>query len=207
MKSYIIGLSGQSGAGKTTVCDTFKSLGFKIINADSVSKYITESSKACIDELKTAFGEEYIENGILNRRKLGSLVFADREKLDKLMEITFPYIIEEINKQIARIGNNKVIIIDAPTLFESGLDKSCDEIVSVISDKTLRLDRIIKRDKISKEEAEKRFSSQFSEKFFKDNSDFIIENNGSEDELIKKTILTAQSIKEIYNGKKSKKEE
>lgn len=207
MKSYIIGLTGQSGAGKTTVCDTFKSLGFQIINADSVSKYITENSKACIDELKTAFGEEYIVNGVLNRRKLGSLVFADREKLDKLMEITFPYIIDEINKQIARIGNNKVIIIDAPTLFESGLNKSCDKIVSVISDKTLRIDRIMKRDKISKEEAEKRFSSQFSEKFFKDNSDFIIENNGSEDELIKKTILTAQSIKEIYNGKKSKKEE
>lgn len=207
MKSYIIGLTGQSGAGKTTVCDTFKSLGFHIINADLVSKYITENSKACIDELKTTFGEEYIENGVLNRRKLGSLVFADRQKLDKLMEITFPYIIDEINRQIAKIGNNKLIVVDAPTLFESGLNKSCDEIVSVISDKALRLDRIMKRDKISKEEAEKRFSSQLSEKFFKENSDFVIENNGSEDELIKKTILTAQSIKEIYNGKKSKEKE
>lgn len=207
MKSYIIGLTGQSGAGKTTVCDTFKSLGFQIINADLVSKYITENSKACIDELKTAFGEEYIENGVLNRRKMGSLVFADREKLDKLMEITFPYIIDEISRQIANIGNNKMIVVDAPTLFESGLNKSCDEIVSVISDKALRLDRIMKRDKISKEEAEKRFSSQLSEKFFKENSDFIIENNGSEDELIKKAVLTAQSIKEIYNGKKSKEKE
>ena len=207
MKSYIIGLTGQSGAGKTTVCDTFKSLGIQIINADLVSKYITENSKACIDELKTAFGEEYIENGVLNRRKLGSLVFADREKLDKLMEITFPYIIDEINRQIENIGNNKLIVVDAPTLFESGLNKSCDEIVSVISDKALRLDRIMKRDKISKEEAEKRFSSQLSEKFFKENSDFIIENNGSEEELIKKAVLTAQSIKEIYNGKKSKEKE
>ncbi len=207
MKSYIIGLTGQSGSGKTTVCDTFKSLGFHIINADLVSKYITENSKSCIDELKTAFGEEYIENGVLNRRKLGSLVFADREKLDKLMEITFPYIIDEINRQIENIGNNKLIVVDAPTLFESGLNKSCDEIVSVISDKALRLDRIMKRDKISKEEAEKRFSSQFSEKFFKENSDFIIENNGSEEELIKKAVLTAQSIKEIYNGKKSKEKE
>lgn len=207
MKSYIIGLTGQSGSGKTTVCDTFKSLGFQIINADLVSKYITENSKACIDELKTAFGEKYIENGVLNRRKLGSLVFADREKLDKLMEITFPYIIDEINRQIAKIGNNKLIVVDAPTLFESGLNKSCDEIVSVISDKALRLDRIMKRDKISKEEAEKRFSSQLSEKFFKENSDFIIENNGSEEELIKKAVLTAQSIKEIYNGKKSKEKE
>ena len=207
MKSYIIGLTGQSGSGKTTVCDTFKSLGFQIINADLVSKYITENSKACIDELKTTFGEEYIENGVLNRRKMGSLVFVDREKLDKLMEITFPYIIDEINRQIAKIGNNKLIVVDAPTLFESGLNKSCDEVVSVISDKALRLDRIMKRDKISKEEAEKRFSSQLSEKFFKENSDFIIENNGSEDELIKKTILTAQSIKEIYNGKKSKEKE
>lgn len=207
MKSYIVGLTGQSGAGKTTVCSTFKSLGFHIIDADMVSKYITENNSECIDKLKAEFGEEYIENGVLNRRKLGSLVFADREKLDKLMSVTFPYILGEINSRILEIGDNEIIVIDAPTLFESGLNKSCDTIVSVIADKALRLDRIVERDKISKIEAEKRFSSQLSEKLFREKSDCIIENNGSECELIEKAVLTAENIKEIYYGEKGKKKE
>lgn len=207
MRSYIIGLTGQSGAGKTTVCDAFKSLDFEIINADLVSKYVTENNKACIAELESSFGIEYIENGVLNRRKLGTAVFADRKMLYKLMSITFPYIIEEINKRINNIGDNKLVLIDAPTLFESGLNKSCDKIVSVIADQDLRLDRIIKRDKISKAEAVKRFSSQKSEDFFKLNSDYIIENNGSEFELMDKAVSTAESIKEIYYGKKDKKQE
>ncbi len=198
MKSYIVGLTGQSGAGKTTVCDTFKSLGFRVINADLVSRYITENNKACLDKLKTAFGDEYYDHGILNRRKLGSLVFADRKELDKLMSITYPYIIEEINRRIEKIGNNEIIVIDAPTLFESGLNKSCDRIVSVISDRNLRLERIIKRDNITDEEAEKRFSSQLSENYFRENSDYIIENNSSEYDLKEKAAFIAQSIKEIY---------
>lgn len=207
MKSYIVGLTGQSGAGKTTVCDAFKSQGFYIINADLISKEITENNKTCILELQAAFGEEFIDNGVLNRKKLGSLVFDNRDELDKLMSITFPYILDEINSRISKIGSDKLVLIDAPTLFESGLNKRCDTIVSVIADKNLRLDRIINRDKISKIEAENRFSSQLSEDFFRENSDCVIENNGSVNELIKKAVLTAQNIKEIYYGKKDKAKE
>lgn len=201
MKSYIIGLTGQSGAGKTTVCEAFENCGFHIINADLVSKYVTSINKDCLDELRTAFGEEYIEDGILNRRKLGTLVFADRKELNKLMSITFPYIIDEINTRIEKIGSN-IVVIDAPTLFESGLNSRCDKIVSVISDENLRLKRIIKRDNISEMEARKRFSSQLPESYFRKNSDFLIENNSSEKELKNKAVLTAQKIKEIYYGKK-----
>lgn len=207
MKSYIVGLTGQSGSGKTTVCDAFKSQGFYIINADLISKEITKNNKTCILELQSAFGEEFIDNGVLNRKKLGSLVFDNRNELDKLMSITFPYIIDEINSRISKIGSDKLVLIDAPTLFESGLNKRCDTIVSVIADKNLRLDRIINRDKISKIEAENRFSSQLSEDFFRENSDCVIENNGSVNELIKKAVLTAQNIKEIYYGKKGKAKE
>ena len=207
MKPYIVGLTGQSGAGKTTVCDVFKSLGFHIINADLISKDITENNKACIAELQAAFGEEYIDNGILNRRKLGSLVFDNRDELDKLMSITFPYILDDINSRISKIGSNELVLIDAPTLFESGLNKRCDKIVSVIANKDLRLARIVKRDKISKIEAEKRFSSQFPEKFFRENSDCLIVNNSSESELIEKAVLTAKNIKEIYHGNKGKTKE
>lgn len=207
MKSYIVGLTGQSGAGKTTVCDTFNSLGFKIINADLVSKYITDNNNSCLDELKIAFGEEYFDDGILNRRKLGSLVFADRDNLNKLMSITFPYIIDEINRRIEEIGDNEIIIIDAPTLFESGLNEACDLIVSVISNKASRLERIIKRDNITKEEAEKRFSSQLTKKYFRENSNYLIENNSSKSDLIKRAVWIAQNIKETYGVKECEKKE
>lgn len=202
MKSYIIGLTGQSGAGKTTVCEAFENCGFHIINADLVSKYVTSNNKTCLSELRTAFGDEYIKDGVLNRRKLGTLVFADRHELNKLMSITFPYIIEEINRSIENFSDNNIVVIDAPTLFASGLNKRCDKIVSVISDEALRLKRIIKRDSISEDEAKKRFASQQSESFFRKNSDFLIENNSSENDLKNKAVLTAQRIKENYYGKK-----
>ena len=202
MRSYILGLTGQSGAGKTTVCKTFEMCGFYIIDADLVSRYITDNDKDCLAELKSAFGEEYFENGALSRRKLGSLVFAERNELNKLMSITFPYIIDEINSRIEKIEDDNIAVIDAPTLFESGLNKICDKIVCVISDRNLRLKRIIKRDNISEREAEKRFSSQLSESFFRKNSDFLIENNSSKIDLINNSLKTAQKIKEIYYGKK-----
>ena len=203
MKSYIIGLTGQSGAGKTTVCEAFENCGFHIINADLVSRYITENNKDCLNELKVTFGDEYIENGVLNRRKLGSLVFSDKKELNKLMAITFPYIIDEINRRVEKIGNNNnIIVIDAPTLFESGLNKHCDKIVSVVADEALRLNRIINRDDISYDEVKKRFASQLTEKFFKENSDFLIENNNSESDLKDKAVSIAEEIKEIYYGKK-----
>lgn len=203
MRSYIVGLTGQSGAGKTSVCKAFENSGFYIINADLVSKNVTSNNKDCINELREAFGKEYIENGKLNRRKLGSLVFADREKLNKLMSITFPYIIYEINSIIDKLGSDKIVVIDAPTLFESGLNNNCDKIVSVISDEAIRLKRIIKRDNISETEAKKRFSSQFTESFFRNNSDFLIENNSSEKELIDQALKIAVKVKEFFYGKKA----
>lgn len=203
MRSYIVGLTGQSGAGKTSVCKAFENSGFYIINADLVSKNVTSNNKDCINELREAFGKEYIENGKLNRRKLGSLVFADIEKLNKLMSITFPYIIYEINSIIDKLGSDKIVVIDAPTLFESGLNNNCDKIVSVISDEAIRLKRIIKRDNISETEAKKRFSSQFTESFFRNNSDFLIENNSSEKELIDQALKIAVKIKEFFYGKKA----
>lgn len=200
MKSYVVGLTGQSGAGKTTVCKVFELNGFHIINADMVSRYVTTENKSCISELRSAF-PEYFENSVLNRRKLGSLVFADRNELDRLTSITFPYIIDEINRCIDKIGEGEFILIDAPTLFESGLNDSCDIIVSVIAGKDLRLRRIIKRDNIPETEAKKRFSSQLSEKFFKENSDYIIENNSGVEQLKDKAIKIAMKIKEIYYAK------
>lgn len=202
MKNYcVVGLTGQSGAGKTTVSRCFFENGFFVINCDLVSREVTEKGSECNKELSLIFPECFDNELTLDRKKLGSCVFGDEDKLKTLNETIFPFIIKNINEKIcdAVKEGNKFILLDAPTLFEAKMENSCDYIVSVIADENIRADRIEKRDNISKEEVLKRFSSQLSEDFFKENSDFIIENNGGIDSVVFQTISIINIIKEQFD--------
>ena len=117
----IVGLTGQSGAGKTTVCRVFEQNGFTIINADLVARKVTVKGSPCLKELCEFFGQHILfEDGSLNRRLLGDIVFADKKKLELLNSVTYPYITSEILETIRRCSNkgHKLILLDAPTLFE-----------------------------------------------------------------------------------------
>lgn len=196
----LIGLTGQSGAGKSTVSEIFKENGFFVINADLVSKAVADSEVG-MAALKKAFGEEYFENGKLNRKKLGALVFENKKMLDKLNNTLLPIISEEIQK-IIDSSDSQFVLIDAPTLFESGIDKNCDAVISVIAPKNVLINRIMKRDSLSFNDAEKRISSQFSEEFFKENSQIVIENNSTLENLKSnaETALNNLLKKQIYGG-------
>lgn len=196
----LIGLTGQSGAGKSTVSEIFKKNGFFVINADLVSKAVADSEVG-MTALKKAFGEEYFENGKLNRKKLGALVFENKEMLDKLNNTLLPIISEEIQKMIEK-SDSPLVLLDAPTLFESGIDKNCDVVISVIAPKNVLINRIMKRDSLSFNDAEKRISSQFSEEFFKENSQIVIENNSTLENLKSnaETALNNLLKKQIYGG-------
>lgn len=196
----LIGLTGQSGAGKSTVSQIFKDNGFFVINADAVSKSVSDSDVGRL-ALKNAFGEEYFENGKLNRKKLGALVFENKEMLDKLNNTLLPIISEEIQKMIEK-SDSPLVLLDAPTLFESGIDKNCDVVISVIAPKNVLINRIMKRDSLSFNDAEKRISSQFSEEFFKENSQIVIENNSTLENLKSnaETALNNLLKKQIYGG-------
>lgn len=196
----LIGLTGQSGAGKSTVSEIFKENGFFVINADLVSKAVADSEVG-MTALKKAFGEEYFENGKLNRKKLGALVFENKEMLDKLNNTLLPIISEEIQKMIEK-SDSPLVLLDAPTLFESGIDKNCDVVISVIAPKNVLINRIMKRDSLSFNDAEKRISSQFSEEFFKENSQIVIENNSTLENLKSnaETALNNLLKKQIYGG-------
>ncbi|MEG2074402.1 MAG: dephospho-CoA kinase, partial [Angelakisella sp.] len=125
------------------------------------------------------------KDGNLNRRKLAQIVFRDGEKLERLNSIIFPYILEEAAQDIqkAKQAGAKLIVLDAPTLFESGADSFCDKIVVVSADDTTRLGRIMKRDKISPDEAARRMGSQHTDEFFASHADYIISNSGDSVEL------------------------
>ncbi|MCI7232498.1 MAG: dephospho-CoA kinase [Oscillospiraceae bacterium] len=203
-RARVIGLTGQSGAGKTTVSRVFSQNGFAVIDADIISREVTEKGQPCLTELSEAFGSDIINSdGTLNRKRLGSIVFSDREKLRQLNGIIYPYIIYRIISRIDELSEKgrELILLDAPTLFEANADDLCDLIISVTADESIRMSRIIARDNITPEAAKKRFESQYSEHFFVNHSDFVIINNKTPDVLAAKAEEVAGKIKEYYNAK------
>ncbi len=196
----VVGLTGQTGSGKTTVCSVFSENGFSIINADMIARKVVEKEKPCLKDIEEFFGREVIAaDGTLDRKHLASVVFTDKSRLELLNSITYPYITSEILRTIKRLSaeGRKLILLDAPTLFESRADDFCELIISVISKESIRKLRIMKRDGITEEEALNRMSSQHEEEFFRDNSDFIIKNNSSEENLYAVAKEVSDKIKDL----------
>ena len=176
----VVGLTGQTGAGKTTVCKVFERSGFSVINADAIASQVMEKGSRCLQELTDCFQEDILlPDGELNRQKLAQIVFTDSKKLELLNSISYPYITGEILKQIrlSSITGHKLILLDAPTLFESRADDFCELIISVVAKESNRLERIMQRDGLTEEQAYSRMRAQHTENFFKQHSDFIIKNN------------------------------
>lgn len=174
----VVGLTGQTGAGKSTVSKVFAENGFYVIDADRVARKVMDKGNDCLGEITLSFGTGVLNpDGTLDRKALANIVFNNKLRLDKLNSITYPYILSEISRQIE--NTDGFILLDAPTLFESGADKMCDIIVSVTADPQIRKKRIIKRDNLTNEQAVSRMNSQPDESFFVEHSDYIIKNNNS----------------------------
>ena len=199
VKKTVVGLTGQSGAGKTTISDAFRENGFEIINCDIVAREVTKAGSECCKKLAKIFPDCFDDGFALDRRKLGEIVFSDKARLQMLNDTIYPFINKLIDEKI-NATESEFVLLDAPTLFEAGADKLCSVIVSVVADFGIRLERITKRDGISAELAKKRFSSQHTMEFFKAHSDFVIENNGSVNDTFQKTCEVIETIKERYNG-------
>lgn len=199
-KACIVGLTGQSGAGKTIACDYFKSCGYAIINCDLVAREVTSDGSTCLSDLVDEFSDEILnEDGSLNRKKLGAIVFADTSKLKRLEELIFPYILKKIEVYIANIINQgySTIILDAPTLFESGANTLCDFILGVVADEDIRRNRIMARDNLTVQEANNRMKSQHDTKFFGSHCNFVIENNADLNDFHQSLHLANQSIQGV----------
>lgn len=186
----LIGLTGQTGAGKTTVSGYLQSLGYRVIDADVVARHVVAKGSECILELALAFGPEVIlPDGTLDRQRMGDLIFADKEKRAQMGKIIFPYIQAAIFGEVERMrsdGGAPIIFLDAPTLFESGTHESCDLIISVIAPVDIRLARIIARDKITEQRAHTRIKAQQDDDFYISRSHYIIRNEGDLGQLREK---------------------
>lgn len=174
----IIGLTGQSGAGKTTICEQLLNNDCYVLNCDKLAHVVLNSPK-CLQKIVDEFSSSILDSDKnLNRKALAAIVFGDRDKLDKLNKITHPIIIDEISNKIEENKKiNDIIILDAPTLFESGADKLCDKIIGVVSNEENLIKRIMARDNIDIQAVKQRLSKQHNIDFFKEHCDYIIENN------------------------------
>ncbi len=188
----IIGLTGPTGAGKSTAAKEFARLGANCIDADQVARKVVEEPE-CLRELQRAFGEEIVADGKLNRPGLAAKAFASPEKTEQLNAITHPRIKEEIFRQIEAYvqAGAKMVLIDGAVLLESGMGSRLDAVVAVLADPETRLQRILRRDGISPEQALQRMSIQKDQAYYRRISDYQIDGSASPEEQ-------RQQIRKIY---------
>jgi len=171
----LIGITGQTGAGKTTFCDALRALGLNVIDADKVAKEVSADSEY-LKELSAHFRDILNFDGTLNRLKLGEIVFSDSEKLQLLNKIIFPYVTKKI-EAVLENSSETLNFLDAPTLFESRFNTRCDLVIAVIANSLEeQISRLINRDGITREQVLKRINSQKTKEFFFENADIVVNN-------------------------------
>lgn len=172
--SFVVGLTGPTGAGKSSVTDVAKNLGFKIIDCDVLARLAVEKGSDGLADIVKAFGDGVLNSdGTLNRKQLAALAFSASDKTELLNKTLLPHIVKLIKSQI----DVPLVLLDAPTLFESGADSLCDDVIVVLCDEKTRKERIIKRDGIDESAAELRIKAGKDDNFYIERSNNIVYND------------------------------
>lgn len=190
MGMRIIGVTGGIGAGKTTVSEILKELGAVVIDADKISREVVEPREPAWNEIRKIFGPDVFNNDeTLDRKKLARIVFSSGEKklaLERIIHKEVVAKIEEMLKSLDDSGYDGVVVLDVPIPVKRGFLDIVDRVWVVSSNDETRIERVMKRSGISREDALKRINSQLSQEEYKKLAHEIIENNGNLDELRKK---------------------
>jgi len=187
----IVGITGSIGSGKSLVASELARLGAYVIDLDVIARELVESGMPAVAEIRDEFGPEYIlEQGTLNRRALGRLVFSDPEALRRLNKIMFPKLVEATKERPDEVsGQCDLVVVDAAILYQAGLDKLVDKVIAVTAEKEIRIARIVKRDKLSYEEALVRVSGQGElDEIAGRSADLVINNSGTPQALRSKLM-------------------
>ncbi len=172
--SFVIGLTGPTGAGKSSVTVVAEEMGFKVVDCDKLARKAVERGSAGHGALMVAFGSEILNHeGEINRKKLAEIAFSTPENTELLNKTLLPYITLLVREEIT--GDK--VLLDAPTLFESGADSLCDEVIAVISDEKTRKARIVQRDNIDEAAAELRMKAGKSDEFYIEKTNNIVYND------------------------------
>lgn len=175
--SIVIGLTGPTGSGKSSAAKLCEKYGIKLVDCDKVARKATQIGSEGLKAVTEVFGNDILNiDGSLNRKILANKAFSTKENTELLNQTLFPFIKKLV---LSEIDGHKVLL-DAPTLFESGIGSICFKTIAVLSDWDIRLNRIIKRDNLTESQAKLRMSAGKSDDFFKKNADYIIYNNSDE---------------------------
>ena len=192
-----IGITGPTGAGKTTALNVLTELGAHIIDADQVYHDLLAHSAPMGDALTARFGSAILdETGQVDRKALGSVVFADPTALADLNAITHRFIIEEIDRQAAQAETDgrPAVAIDAIALIESGVGETCDAVVGILAPREIRIRRIMAREGIPEDYACKRVDAQQGDDFFRTHCTYILESQGTAEEFAQKALALFQML-------------
>lgn len=178
----VIGITGGIGSGKSTVSNIIKKNNFPVIDCDEISRELTQKDNTVLDEIRRCFGTSvFDDNGNLLRQDLANIVFSDSSKKESLEDIVVTRIFEIVQDDLSkhRSLGTKLVFIDAPLLIETGLNRLCDVCVLVTADIETRINRVEKRDGISRDRVLERISNQMPESEKKAVADELIDNSGS----------------------------
>ena len=178
MKPKLIGITGGIGAGKSTVSTICKHLGFKVYNSDQRAKEIVSEDSIIKKKLISFFGNNIYKNGVLDRKFLSDKIFNDKSSLEQINSIIHPAVKKDFNSWVINNSNEKILFKESALLFESGAYKELDKIILIVSDKNLRVSRVLNRDqKRSKKEIESIIDKQIQEAEAIKYADIVIDNN------------------------------
>ena len=185
----IVGITGGTGSGKTTLLKSIEACGGLILDCDAIYHELLASDRNMLAAIEARFPGT-VENQVLDRKKLGKMVFSDPEELEALNRISHAYVAYEVTERLREfaMSGGKLAALDAIELISSGVSKCCDVVIGVLSDKEKRAERIVKRDSISKEAAIMRIEAQRDDGYFRDNCDYILYNNATEEDFCDSVI-------------------
>lgn len=185
----VLGLTGGIASGKTTVSDYFKALNIPVVDADIIAREVMKAGEPTVLEIEKQFGAEVIqENGEINRKRLGEIIFASSKKREQLNQIVQGVIRENILKEKNALIKEKypLIVLDLPLLYEEAYEKEVDEVMVVSVGSETQCDRLLKRNpQLSRDEATDRIRSQMPLSLKAKRADILIDNNGTVEDTLK----------------------
>jgi dephospho-CoA kinase len=182
-----VGLTGSTGSGKGYVSEIMKKVGVACLDTDQVCRDVYRKGEPCYLDLLSFFGNEILrEDGEIDRRALFHIAFPDKDKYEKLNSIAFYHIMKVTKRWLDEqdAAGERIAVIDAPMLFESGFDKLCQKVVCVIADRETQIRRVMKRDGTTEEVAIGRLAKQKDNDYYRSRADYVLDNSASNEENI-----------------------